>query len=77
GQYATLQFKRRKMFGGISIQYIPEVSADRQIWYSDAAHVQEVGTIFLDEQFDLVVVQDQFPTSASTPRFLRLRVLEP
>jgi hypothetical protein len=76
-QYATLQFKRRKMFGGIFMQYIPEVSADGQIWYSDAAHVQEVSTTSLDDQFDLVVVQDQFPTSASTPRFFRLRVLEP
>jgi hypothetical protein len=75
-QYASVQFKRRKLNGGISIQYVTEVSADRVTWYSDSAHVLEVNVSSLDAQFDLVTVRDLTPSSSAAPRFIRLRVIE-
>src|SRR5262249_40214567 len=40
GQYLTLTFKRRP--NALGLQYIPEVSADNQTWYSDSAHIREI-----------------------------------
>ncbi len=75
-QYVSLEFQRRIQDGGISIQYLPEVSADGQTWYSDSSHVLEVSATPLNAQFDLVLVRDQSPTSAAAPRYIRLRILE-
>jgi YD repeat-containing protein len=76
GHYVSMQFKRRKNLGGLTLQYIPEVSGDRQTWLSDGANVLQVSVTSLDAEFDLVTVRDQTPTTAAAPRFIRLRVVE-
>lgn len=76
GKFLTLQFKRRNNATALGLQYVPEVSADGQTWFSDTAHVLEVQVIALDTQFDWVTVRDQSPTTAGAPRFFRLRILQ-
>ncbi len=73
GQFVTLVFKRRQT--AVGLQYIPEVSADQQTWYSDNAHVQQVLVTPLDAQFVWVTIQDQTPVTSAGPRYLRLRVV--
>ncbi len=73
-QYLTLQYKRRHDTSAFPIQYIPEVSADQQTWYSDGAHAQETAVVPLDSQFDWVTVRDQAPLTAAAPQFFRLRI---
>lgn len=75
-QFLTMQFKRRTNATVLGLQYLPEVSADGQTWYSDPAHVQEVNATALDTQFDWVTVQDETPTTPTAARFFRLRVVE-
>jgi len=72
-RHLSIVFKRRKLTPGL--QYIAEVSGDRQTWYSDASHVQVVGSNSLDDQFDLVTVQDLTPVTPSTPRAFRIRIV--
>ncbi|HTL18886.1 MAG TPA: LamG-like jellyroll fold domain-containing protein [Patescibacteria group bacterium] len=74
GQCLTLSFKRRP--NAVGLQYIPEVSADNQTWYSDTAHIQENGVTPLNTQFDWVTVQDLTNVTLGAPRFIRLRVVE-
>jgi hypothetical protein len=76
GSYLSVQFKRRILSGGISIQYVSEVSGDGQTWFSDAAHVQEVSVTPIDAQFEMVIVKDRTATTSATPRLLRLRIVE-
>jgi len=75
-QFLIMQFKRRKNGSGLSLQYVPEVSADGYIWFSDSAHVVETSVTALDSQFDWVTVRDQTPITLETPRAFRLRVIE-
>lgn len=75
-RYLSIQFKHRTNAGGLTLQYIPEVSGDRQTWSADPANIFQVGVSPLDAQFDWVSVRDQTPTTAATPRFIRLRVVE-
>jgi hypothetical protein len=75
-QYVSLEFRRRRSSPGLPLQYVPEVSGDRQTWFSDSAHVQVISTTPLDDQFDLVTVRDQIPMDVSSPRFIRLRIIE-
>jgi uncharacterized repeat protein (TIGR03803 family) len=70
--YVSVTFKRRKIAPGL--QYIPEVSGDRQTWYSDGGHVQIINVLPLDDQFDQVTVRDLTPASPVAPRFMRLRL---
>jgi len=74
--YVTLRFKRRKTTPGLVLQYIPEVSSDGQTWFSDSAHLAQVNVTSLDDQFDWVTVQDLTPTTFTTPRLIRLRLVE-
>ncbi len=75
-QFMTMQFKRRNNASALGLQYLPEVSADGQTWYSDNAHVIEVSAPALDAQFDWVTVKDLTPASATAPRFVRLRIIQ-
>ena len=75
-QFLTLQYKRLTSSPGLPIYYIPEVSADHAVWYSDASHLAEISVAPLDAQFDLVTVQDLTPITGGAPRFIRLRVGE-
>ncbi|MGH7972330.1 MAG: hypothetical protein ACREIC_26765, partial [Limisphaerales bacterium] len=70
---ASMSFKRRKNTLGLS--YVPEVSGDGHIWYSDSGHVRQVNLMPADQEFDMVTVNDLTPIGALAPRFLRLRVL--
>ncbi|HVV70055.1 MAG TPA: MBG domain-containing protein, partial [Verrucomicrobiae bacterium] len=75
-QYVTLQYKQRHDTSAFPLQYIPEVSADGQTWYSDTSHVLQVSVTILNSEFDWVTVQDKTPTTGSAPRFIRLRITE-
>ena len=70
---ASMTFKRRK--NTLGLQYVPEVSGDGQVWYSDTSHVRLVNLIPSDQEFDLVTVSDLVPINPSAPRFFRLRVV--
>jgi hypothetical protein len=76
GEHLAIEFKRRRQNGGISIQYVPEVSGDGQNWYADNAHVVEVIVSALGPNFDWVLVRDLAAISASAPRLIRLRFVE-
>jgi hypothetical protein len=75
-QYLSIQFRRRRSSPGVPLQYLLEVSGDRQTWFSDSTHVQVISVTPLDEQFESVTMRDQTPLEATTPRFIRLRVIE-
>jgi hypothetical protein len=76
GRFLSLQFKRRKNTGGLALQYLPEVSGDRQTWYSDSSHALETSVTPLDAQFDWVTVKDLTPFTSAATRFIRLRIVE-
>jgi hypothetical protein len=71
--YLTLTFRRRR--NASWLQYIPEVSGDNQVWFSDTGHLLETTIAPKDDQFDIVTVKDQTPALSSSPRFIRLRVV--
>jgi hypothetical protein len=57
------------------LQYLPEVSADKLAWLSDAAHVLGVSVTPLDSTFDWVTIRDTTPITAAAARFMRLHVI--
>ena len=71
--YASLVFRRRKNEPMLS--YVPEVSADGQLWNSGSNFVKETSVTGLDSVFEAVVCQDLTPVVLSSPRFFRLRVV--
>jgi hypothetical protein len=69
--FLIMTFKRRQTT--TALEYVPEVSGDKLTWYADATHVQEISTLPVDDQFDLVTVRDLIPTVATAPRYFRIR----
>ena len=74
-KYLALGFKQR-IAAGLPLQYVPEVSGDKQTWYSDDSHVLSVNVTAIDSQFNYVTVRDTVPLTPTTPRFIRLTVIE-
>jgi hypothetical protein len=72
-QYLSVTFRQRRDTPWLT--YIAEVSGDRQNWSSDSARVRQINSAPIDDQFDSITFQDLTPTTPSTPRFIRLRVL--
>jgi hypothetical protein len=75
-QYLTMQFKKRHNPVDFPLQYLPEVSADNQTWYSDGGHISQVSLTPLDAQFDQVIVRDLTSITPAAPRFIRLRIIQ-
>jgi len=73
--YLAMTFKRNKNAAALSLQYLPQVSGDKQAWLSDTSNVLETSVLSFDSQFDSVTVQDQTPITTATPRFVQLKVL--
>lgn len=73
-KYLAMGFKERTA-AGLGLQYLPEVSGDKQTWSSDSAHVLTLSTTPVDAQFNWVTVQDKTPITPSSPRFIRLTVI--
>ena len=73
--YLAMGYKHR-ITAGLPIQYQPEVSGDKQTWVTGPANLLSLGTTAIDAQFEWVVVRDLVPLSPTTPRFIRLTVLE-
>jgi uncharacterized repeat protein (TIGR03803 family) len=73
--YLSMQFKRRKN-SDLPLQYLPEVSSDRQTWTSDPTKIHQTGLTAIDAEFEWVAVRDQIPATPSAPRYIRLRVVE-
>jgi hypothetical protein len=74
-KYLALAYKQR-ITAGLPLQYVPEVSGDKQTWYSDASHILSVSVTPIDAQFNWVTVRDVVPLSPTTPRFVRLTVIQ-
>lgn len=75
GKYLALGYRQR-IAAGLSLQYVPEVSGDKQTWNSDTPYVLGLATTSVDAQFNWVTVRDTVPLTPSTPRFIRLTVIE-
>ena len=73
-KYLAMGFKQRTA-AGLGLQYLPEVSGDKQTWYSDASHVTGLSVTSMDTQFNWVTVRDTTPITSSSPRFIRLTVI--
>jgi hypothetical protein len=73
--YLALGYRQRTT-AGLPLAYTPEVSGDKQAWYSDASHVLGLATTSIDAQFNWITVRDTTPLSPSTPRFIRLTVTQ-
>src|SRR5262249_31523342 len=73
--YLAMKFKRRTNATALQLQYLPEVSADKQSWYADAGHVLGLSVVSLDTEFDWVTVRDLTSITPSAARFIRLRVI--
>ena len=73
--YLAIGFKQRTT-AGLPLQYMPEVSGDKQVWYSDAAHILSLSVAPVDGQFNWVTCRDTVPLTPSTPRFIRLTVIQ-
>jgi hypothetical protein len=71
-----MQFKKRHNPVDFPLQYLPEVSADNQTWYSDGGHISQVSLTPLDAQFDQVIVRDLTSITPAAPRFIRLRIIQ-
>ena len=74
-KYLAMGFKQRTA-AGLALQYLPEVSADKQTWYSDNSHVSNLSVTSVNAQFNWVTVRDTVPLTQTTPRFIRLTVVE-
>jgi hypothetical protein len=73
-KYLVLGFKQR-ITAGLPLQYLPEVSSDKQNWFSDSSHVAGMAMTALDSDFVWVTVRDMVPLTPASPRFIRLSVL--
>ncbi len=70
--YIEIQFRER--ITPVRIQYIPEVSGDRFNWFSDSAHLEQIGVTAIDNQLSWVTVMDLTPVTVTSPRSFRLRI---
>jgi hypothetical protein len=75
-RYLAMKFKRRSIAASLLLQYLPEVSGDKKTWSSDATNVLQISVTPLDTQFDSVIVRDLTPTTLTSPRAIRLRVVQ-
>ncbi len=73
--YLAMKFKRNVNAAALGLQYLPQVSGDKQNWLSDAANIVELNVLPIDSNLEWVTVQDQTPISESNPRFVQLKVL--
>jgi hypothetical protein len=71
-RYVTLTFPRR--LGDPTLQYLPEVSSDQQTWSAGAT---QGFVVPLNADFERVTFRDVTPITATAPRFMRLRVVQP
>jgi hypothetical protein len=71
--FLGLIFNRRK--NDPSVQYLPEVSADKQNWFSDGSNVQLASRTDLNAEFEEVTYQDLTAITTGNGRFCRLSVL--
>lgn len=74
-KYLAMGFKQRTT-AGLPLQYVPQVSGDKQTWFSDSSSVVAVSTTSVDSQFNWVTVRDNVPLSPTAPRFIRLTVIQ-
>ncbi|HTL54065.1 MAG TPA: YDG domain-containing protein, partial [Candidatus Limnocylindrales bacterium] len=73
--YLEMSFRRNKNAAAMGLQYSPQVSGDKQTWFSDNSHVSELSVVPFDSQFDLVTVRALSPITTLAPRFARLIVV--
>jgi hypothetical protein len=71
--YLTLTFKQRK--NEPLLQYLPQVSSDKQNWTSSLAEVPLLNISTYDAELNLVTYRDSVAIIADHARFIRLKVL--
>jgi hypothetical protein len=72
-KYLWLTYKHR--VNEPLLQYIPEVSVDKQAWSSGSGSLTEIGRSPLGAGFETITQQDLTPVTPDHPRFIRLRVV--
>jgi len=72
-KYLTITFRQLK--NAAFLQYLPQVSGDKQDWWGGSGAVQLLSATDLDAQTQLVTYQDLTPVDPQTPRFMRLKVI--
>ena len=72
--YASVVFRRRKNEPMLS--YVPEVSADGQVWNPGSNAVKVTSLTSLDSTYEAVVYQDLIPVAPLSSRYFRLRVVK-
>ena len=73
-KYLALTFNRRK--NETLLQYVPEVSSDKQTWTSGSSFVRQIATSNLDAAFEVATFQDLTSLAPGSPRFIRLRIIK-
>jgi hypothetical protein len=73
--YLAMKFARRTNAAALGLQYLPEVTADKINWASDASNVLTLSVDPLDSDFDWVTIRDQTPITAGMARFIRLHII--
>ena len=74
-RYLAMKFNRPTDAAALQLQYLPQVSADKQTWYSDSANVLQLDVSPVDAQVESVTVRDLTPITPSAARFIRLHVV--
>jgi hypothetical protein len=70
--YLSLSFRQLK---SAPIEYVPQVSTDKQMWSSGTNVVQLVSTVDVDAQTQIASYKDFTPIDPLTPRFMRLKIV--
>lgn len=73
--YLAMRYRARVDAAARQLQYLPEVSADGLIWYSDTNNVIGFGVGPADAEFNNVTVRDATAFTPARGRFMRLRVI--
>lgn len=71
GDYLTIEFVRRTASGGADVTYTPQFSDDLINWY-------DVGTesvTSINTRWERVMITDAVPTTSSSRRFARVKVI--
>jgi hypothetical protein len=71
--YLSLTFKQRK--SEPLLQYLPQVSSDKQNWSTNLTQLQLLNISTYDSEFNLVTYRDSVAIIADHARFIRLKVI--
>lgn len=59
-----------------SLQYVPQVSSNRESWFYGESHVQQIGETSVNDAFKEVIYEDLTPLMPGESRQIRLQVIQ-